>query len=87
MTATVNFHEAKTRLSRLVDQAAKGQDLWLPRQASRWCGWSRSTPCRAVSRRVGPLRTLGFLAGQGVVAADVKKAFASDIEMMFNAPR
>ena len=29
------------------------------------------------------LRTLGFLAGQGLVQADVKSAFAEDIGSMF----
>jgi hypothetical protein len=32
-------------------------------------------------------RTLGFLAGQGIIAADVKEAFAADVDAMFGAGR
>ena len=79
MTVTVNIHEAKTHLSRLVDQAAKGQEFVIAKAGKPMV---RVMPINAVS----PLRTLGFLAGQGIVACDVKQAFASDIETMFNAP-
>ncbi len=33
------------------------------------------------------IRTLGFLAGHGVVEVDVKEAFAADIDAMFGATR
>lgn len=36
---------------------------------------------------LGASRKLGFLAGHGVIAADVKTAFGKDIEQMFDAPR
>ena len=32
-------------------------------------------------------RTLGFLAGRGVVTADLKKAFAADMDAMFSSPK
>ena len=32
---------------------------------------------------VPAVRTLGFLAGQGVITADVKASFADDIEALF----
>ena len=32
-------------------------------------------------------RTLGFLAGKGIVTADVKAAFEGDIEAMFGTAR
>ena len=33
---TVNIHEAKTNLSRLVEQAAKGSLSSLPKRENRW---------------------------------------------------
>lgn len=35
----------------------------------------------------GPVRALGFLAGRGVIRADVKRAFAAEIESMFAPAR
>ncbi len=78
MTVTVNIHEAKTHLSRLVEQASKGQEFVIAKAGKPMV---RVVPINPMS----PLRRLGFLAGQGVVAVDVKQAFASDIEAMFGA--
>ena len=78
MTVTVNIHEAKTHLSRLVEQASKGQEFVIAKAGKPMV---RVVPINPMS----PLRTLGFLAGQGVIAADLKQAFASDIEAMFSA--
>ena len=33
------------------------------------------------------VRTLGFLAGQGVLKADLKKSFSADIDAMFAKER
>ena len=80
MTTTVNIHEAKTHLSRLVDQAAKGRDFIIAKAGKPLV--------RVVALRPpGATRELGFMAGKGVVAADVKAAFAADIEAMFPQPR
>jgi prevent-host-death family protein len=73
---TVNIHEAKTQLSRLVDQASKGREFIIAKAGRPMV---RVVPIKAVPS----LRTLGFLAGQGVVTAYVKEAFKSDIEAMF----
>ena len=80
MTVTVNIHEAKTHLSRLVEQAAKGRDFVIAKAGKPMV---RVIPLEAAPAS----RVLGFLAGQGVVAVDVKEAFAADIEAMFGAPR
>jgi prevent-host-death family protein len=72
MTTTVNLHEAKTHLSRLVDQAAKGREFIIAKAGKPMV---RVVPLQAVPAQ----RTLGFLAGQGVITADVKAAFAADI--------
>ena len=80
MTVTVNLHEAKTHLSRLVEQAAKGREFVIAKAGRPMV--------RVVPIEAPPLlRTLGFLAGQGSVSADVKSAFASDIDAMFSAGR
>ena len=80
MTLTVNIHEAKTHLSRLVEQASKGREFVIAKAGKPMV---RVVPLEAVPA----VRTLGFLAGQGSVEADVKKAFVVDIETMFDAPR
>jgi len=80
MVVTVNIHEAKTHLSRLVEQAAKGQEFVIAKAGKPMV-------------RVGPItpppaeRRLGFLAGKGVVSADLKKDFAAEIETMFHGSR
>lgn len=79
MAVTVNIHEAKTHLSRLVEQAAKGREFVIAKAGKPMV---RVVPLEAPPT----LRVLGFLAGQGEVKADVKKAFAADIDAMFDAP-
>jgi prevent-host-death family protein len=72
----VNIHEAKTHLSRLVEQAAKGREFVIAKAGKPMV---RVVPVHALSAQRG----LGFLAGKGTVQADVKSAFAQDIEAMF----
>ncbi len=76
MTVTVNIHEAKTHLSRLVEQASKGREFVIAKAGKPMV---RVVPIEAISA----VRTLGFLAGQGVIQADLKAAFAGDINTMF----
>ena len=80
MTVTVNIHEAKTHLSRLVDQAAKGQEFVIAKAGKPMV---RVVPIEAPPT----VRALGFLAGQGNIEADVKAAFVDDIDAMFSAGR
>lgn len=80
MTVTVNIHEAKTHLSRLVEQASKGRDFVIAKAGKPMV---RVVPINALPA----LRTLGFLTGKGVIAVDVKSAFAADIDAMFIAGR
>jgi prevent-host-death family protein len=76
MTVTVNLHEAKTHLSRLVEQASRGREFVIAKAGRPMV--------RVVSIEAPPtLRTLGFLAGQGAIDADVKGAFAGEIESLF----
>lgn len=80
MTVTVNIHEAKTHLSRLVEQAAKGREFVIAKAGKPMV---RVVPIDSPPA----LRVLGFLSGQGNMEADVKAAFADDIDAMFNAGR
>ena len=73
---TVNIHEAKTHLSRLVDQAAQGSEFVIAEAGKPMV---RVIPLQALPAT----RTLGFLAGQGVVQAKLKLDFAADIDAMF----
>ncbi len=78
MSITVNIHEAKTHLSRLVDQASKGREFVIAKAGKPMV---RVVPINALPATRG----LGFLAGQGTISADLKTAFADDIEAMFGA--
>jgi prevent-host-death family protein len=80
MTITVNIHEAKTHLSRLVEQASKGREFVIAKAGKPMV---RVVPIEALPAQ----RTLGFLIGQGVMQLDVKAAFAGDIDTMFGVDR
>ena len=81
MTALiVNIHEAKTHLSRLVDQASKGREFVIAKAGKPMV---RVVPLESIPA----VRKLGFLSGQGVVALDIKRAFGADIESMFGPGR
>ncbi|MEJ2415575.1 MAG: type II toxin-antitoxin system prevent-host-death family antitoxin [Exilibacterium sp.] len=75
---TVNIHEAKTHLSRLIEQAAKGEPFIIAK-AGR--------PLVKVSRIDAPIgaqmRRLGFMAGQISVADDFDHMGREEIEQLF----
>ncbi|HMO47886.1 MAG TPA: type II toxin-antitoxin system prevent-host-death family antitoxin [Rubrivivax sp.] len=77
---TVSIHEAKTHLSRLVEQAAKEHEFVIAKAGRPMV---RVIPIEAPPAK----RRLGFLAGKAVVSADLKKDFAADIERMFYGDR
>lgn len=62
---TVNIHAAKTQLSRLVDEAAAGQEIVIARAGKPV---AKLVPLTAPQPR--PRRRLGGLAGQLRVPAD-----------------
>ena len=72
---TVNIHEAKTQLSKLVDQAAKG-DPFIIAKAGK--------PLVKVTALDAPapakMRRLGFMAGQMAIPADFDTMGRSEIE-------
>lgn len=59
----VNIHAAKTHLSRLVDQAAAGEEILIARAGKPV---ARLVPLRAV----GKTRTAGLMRGRIVIARD-----------------
>lgn len=74
---TVNIHEAKTQLSRLVDLAAKGESFVIARSGK---------PLVKVVALDAPAKTrrIGFMAGQFTVPDDFDRMFEAEIEAMFN---
>lgn len=76
---TVNIHEAKTQLSRLVEQAAQGDSFVIAKAGK---------PMVKVSALDHPAaqqqRRLGFLSGQILVPEDFDRWGGSDIEALFN---
>ena len=74
--ATFNIHEAKTQLSKLVDQAAKG-DSFIIAKAGK--------PMVKVTALDAPKapRRFDFLAGEFTVPSDFNTMGAREIEAMF----
>lgn len=75
---TVNIHEAKTHLSRLVDRAARGEAFVIAKAGKPLVKVS------ALDAPTAPQR-LGFLAGEIVVPDDFDRMGESEIEAMFGA--
>lgn len=73
---TVNMHEAKTQLSRLVDRAAKGESFVIAKAGK---------PLVKVSALDAPAaaQRLGFLAGEIEVPGDFDRMGESEIEALF----
>jgi prevent-host-death family protein len=75
---TVNIHEAKTHLSRLVEQAAKGEPFVIAKAGKPLVKvTSLDTPVS------GQVRRLGFLAGRIVVPDDFDRMGNAAIERLF----
>jgi prevent-host-death family protein len=76
MPLTVNIHEAKTQLSRLLEQAAQGREVVIAKSGKPV---ARLVPVQPPSA----IRALGFLVGRACAQADLKRDFAAEIEAMF----
>ena len=73
---TVNIHEAKTNLSRLVDAAAKGESFIIAKAGKPLV--------KVVPVDAPPVKKrLGFLEGQFTVPDDFDTMFQDEIEEMF----
>jgi prevent-host-death family protein len=74
----VNIHEAKTHLSRLIEQAAKGEPFIIAKAGK---------PLVKVTAIDAPLaeagRRLGFMSGQIAVPDDFDRMAGTEIEQLF----
>ena len=75
---TVNIHEAKTHLSKLVDQAARGEPFVIAKAGKPLV---RVTAVDAPSG--GQVRRLGFMAGQIAVPDDFDRMGSAEIARLF----
>ncbi len=75
---TVNIHEAKTHLSRLVEQAAQGEAFIIAKAGRPMV---KVVPISQGEDR--PTRRLGFLAGQITVPDDFDTMGQAEIERLF----
>jgi prevent-host-death family protein len=75
---TVNIHEAKTQLSRLVDQAAKGEAFIIAKSGKPLV---KVVPLDRDERRPGT--RLGFLAGEIATPDDFDRMGQEEIERQF----
>ena len=75
---TVNIHEAKTHLSRLVERAAKGEPFVIAKAGKPLVKVTAlETPV------TGRVRRLGFMAGQIAVPDDFDRMGNTEIEELF----
>lgn len=75
---TINIHEAKTHLSRLIEKAAKGEGFIIAKAGKPLVKVTAlETPAP------GEIRRTGFLAGEIKVPADFDNMGRDEIESLF----
>ncbi|TPM32822.1 type II toxin-antitoxin system prevent-host-death family antitoxin [Mesorhizobium sp. B2-3-4] len=74
---TVNIHNAKTNLSRLVDQAAKGEPFIIAKAGKPLV---KVVP---VDQPASPVRRVGFMVGQFSIPDDFDRMGEKEIEKLF----
>ena len=77
---TVNVHEAKTNLSRLIDKAAKGEPFVIAKSG-------RPMVRVEAVENPAPKRRVGFLEGTFAVPEEFDRMFAGEIREMFEGAR
>ena len=75
---TVNIHEAKTHLSRLVDRAARGESFIIAKS-----GKPIVKVVALEAPAAGETRRVGFMAGQFSVPEDFDRMGRDQIEKLF----
>ncbi len=75
---SVNIHQAKTHLSKLIDQAANGEPFIIAK-----AGKPLVKVMALDAPTSGQVRRLGFLAGQIAVPDDFDRMDSSEIEQLF----
>ena len=76
---TVNIHDAKTQLSRLVDQAARGESFIIAK-----AGKPKVKVVPLDAGDAGSAQRLGFMAGELSVPEDFDQMGAAEIENLFS---
>jgi prevent-host-death family protein len=77
---TVNIHEAKTQLSRLVEEASKGESFLIAKAGKPM------VKVTALGAPVGAaVKRLGFMAGQISVPDDFDRMGQEEIERLFSS--
>jgi prevent-host-death family protein len=79
---TVNIHEAKTHLSRLVQRAAEGEPFVIAKAGKPLV---KVTALDAPA--AGQVRRLGFMAGEIAVPDDFDRMGSAEIEDLFGGDR
>lgn len=75
---TINIHDAKTKLSRLIAQAVKGESFIIAK-----AGKPLVKVTRLDAPAAGEVRRLGFLIGQISVPDDFDRMGEGEIEALF----
>lgn len=75
---TINIHEAKTHLSRLVEQAAKGESFIIAK-----AGRPLVKVIAFDAPEAGQAKRLGFMTGEISVPDDFDRMGSSEIESLF----
>ena len=75
---TINIHEAKTHLSRLVEEAAKGKEFIIAKAGKPMV---KVSPLAA--EEVPSKKRLGFMAGEICVPDDFDSMGAEDVARLF----
>jgi prevent-host-death family protein len=75
---TVNIHEAKTHLSRLVDAAARGESFIIAK-----AGKPLVKVTALAAPTAGQVRRVGFMAGEIAVPDDFDRLGSKEIEQLF----
>jgi prevent-host-death family protein len=76
---TVNIHQAKKHLSRLIEQAAKGEPFIIAKAGKPLV---KVIPLNAPE--AGQIKRLGFMAGQVAVPDDFDQMGSHDIKQIFS---
>lgn len=75
---TVNIHDAKTHLSKLVEQAAQGESFIIAK-----AGKPMVKVMALAAPEAGRLKRIGFLVGEVQVPDDFDRMGSAEIEQLF----
>lgn len=76
---TINIHEAKTHLSRLVDQAVRGESFVIAK-----AGKPLVKVIALGTPEAGQIKRIGFLTGHISVPDDFDQMGSGEVEKLFN---